>query len=322
MIFPIIGQGKTRSAGVRGTLDATLAANLPGTPRDGDRYGISVAGDFQSSVLISPVGVAFGTDDSIIWNDVLSLWTKLEGGNASEFGTFLASDGTAAAPSYSFENDPNTGMFSSAADAIGFSTNGAERLTISSSEVTIQEALVFHSGGAGITTNSTTMGMKLASYSTTVGIGAQTELMEFIVPTSAYDYRWGYGASNSLTETMFLDSANGTLKVLNNIRAGFGSAASPGLAFHSDTDTGLFRSDANDLGIATGGSVRMNITSTALTLTGVTAICAASTTSLSSLNLPDGTAPTSPADGDIWQDGSDIVVHIGGASYTLDKTAV
>lgn len=46
----------------------------------------------------------------------------------------------------------------------------------------------------------------------------------------------------------------------------------------------------------------------------------ASTTAAATLNIPSGTAPTSPADGDIWSDGSNLKVRLGGVTYTLDKT--
>jgi hypothetical protein len=42
----------------------------------------------------------------------------------------LALAGTAAAPSYSFSGDTNTGIFTDAADTIAFGTNGIERMTI------------------------------------------------------------------------------------------------------------------------------------------------------------------------------------------------
>lgn len=45
----------------------------------------------------------------------------------------------------------------------------------------------------------------------------------------------------------------------------------------------------------------------------------ASTTSRATLNIPSGTAPTTPVDGDIWSDGSDIKVRLGGTTYTLTK---
>ena len=49
-------------------------------------------------------------------------------------GTLTLEDGTESLPGLSFRDDPNTGIFSAAADTINISTGGTERLQISSSE--------------------------------------------------------------------------------------------------------------------------------------------------------------------------------------------
>jgi hypothetical protein len=46
---------------------------------------------------------------------------------------------------------------------------------------------------------------------------------------------------------------------------------------------------------------------------------AASTTAAASLCIPSGTAPSSPVNGDIWFDGTDLKLRSGGATYTLTK---
>ena len=43
----------------------------------------------------------------------------------------------------------------------------------------------------------------------------------------------------------------------------------------------------------------------------------ASTTAAASLRIRSGTAPTTPNDGDVWQDGTDIKIRIGGATKTF-----
>jgi hypothetical protein len=48
-------------------------------------------------------------------------------------GSVSLPDGTAPLPSASFASDPNTGLYSAAADTIGFSTGGAGRLTLGNS---------------------------------------------------------------------------------------------------------------------------------------------------------------------------------------------
>jgi hypothetical protein len=47
---------------------------------------------------------------------------------------------------------------------------------------------------------------------------------------------------------------------------------------------------------------------------------AAGTTARAPINLGAGVAPTSPANGDIWSDGSDLKFRAGGVTYTLTKT--
>lgn len=46
----------------------------------------------------------------------------------------------------------------------------------------------------------------------------------------------------------------------------------------------------------------------------------AGTTSLAQLNLAASTAPSSPVDGDIWFDGSDLKIRVSGVTYTLTKS--
>lgn len=50
-------------------------------------------------------------------------------------------------------------------------------------------------------------------------------------------------------------------------------------------------------------------------------VAAASTTSKASINLPSGTAPTSPTNGDIWYDGTHIQGQVNGATSQLDNTS-
>lgn len=75
----------------------------------------------------------------------------------------------------------------------------------------------------------------------------------------------------------------------------------------------------------TGGAGVVGTLTTSLTInvSGITAsakiIGSASTTSRATLNIPSGTAPSSPVDGDVWSDGSDLKVRLGGATYTLTK---
>jgi len=57
----------------------------------------------------------------------------LNTGTLTTTGAFVAPLGTVSLPSYTFSGDLNTGIWSSGADTLNFSTNGAERLRIDSS---------------------------------------------------------------------------------------------------------------------------------------------------------------------------------------------
>jgi hypothetical protein len=78
----------------------------------------------------APVGA--GAGPATITN-AFSLW--VDAGTSRFDGVILGSDGSAAVPSISFTSDPNTGLFSQAADAIGVSTGGTERLRLITSQL-------------------------------------------------------------------------------------------------------------------------------------------------------------------------------------------
>ena len=89
-------------------------------------------------------------------------------------------------------------------------------------------------------------------------------------PSTKYAYQW------------WADTTTGILKIRNSSNNGWvellqldgtltledGSASNPGLAFRDDLNTGIFSSAADNFDIATGGSVRANVSSTGLNVTG------------------------------------------------------
>jgi hypothetical protein len=79
------------------------------------------------------------------------------------------------------------------------------------------------------------------------------------------------------------------------------------------TDAG-YRLDINGTG-ATAGALR--VTGGLSLFQGGKMTIAACTTSYASLNIPSGTAPTSPANGDMWFDGTNIYIRVGGSTKTF-----
>lgn len=69
--------------------------------------------------------------------------------------------------------------------------------------------------GDGLIRTADTVGMKLAIYGTTYGIGIQNSVFQFINVLAGEKFVWGYGTSASLTETMKLVQSTKTLEVDN-----------------------------------------------------------------------------------------------------------
>ena len=88
-------------------------------------------------------------------------------------------DGSAASPGLAFATDTNTGIFTNAADKIGFATGGVERLEIGSSEV------VFNDGSNDVDfrveSNGNTHMLFVDSGNARVGIGASAPAAELDV---------------------------------------------------------------------------------------------------------------------------------------------
>jgi len=85
----------------------------------------------------------------------------------------------------------------------------------------------------------------------------------------------------------------------------------------------IYKDASNDLqiGSTSGGTQRIKVgLSNSTTTLSDKVQFKASTTALATLNIPSGTAPTTPTDGDMWSDGSNLLVRLGGITYTLTKT--
>lgn len=131
-------------------------ATPPGSPSEGDAYIIAATatGDWLGSensiaayqggawVIYAPkVGWrAWVEDESILARWDGSAWLNLVGS---------AGNGSAAAPTYSFASDPDTGMYRNAANELGFATGGSERFKIGNSQIiTSTGDVLFNNAGS------------------------------------------------------------------------------------------------------------------------------------------------------------------------------
>jgi hypothetical protein len=115
------------------------------------------SGDFRASVLGTQV-VRF-RDDSDSPPGAQSPFQVFNGMTFANVltvgyqGQFFAGDGTSAAPIYSFQNSPSTGIYSAGANTLDFSTSGARRLQIDADAITAEVAVELATGPLPPTAN-------------------------------------------------------------------------------------------------------------------------------------------------------------------------
>jgi len=134
--------------------------------------------------------------------------------------------GSAAAPSYSFSGDLNTGIFSPGADTLAFSTGGLERMRIDSSgnvgiktspesgitldvKGTLQLRRISDTLGPGLTTNSNILALQGAYYDSTEGATlAVWWNIQNIVMSTTPTYRLSFKDTNGNERLVILDNGN------------------------------------------------------------------------------------------------------------------
>jgi hypothetical protein len=103
------------------------------------------------------------------------------------------------------------------------------------------------------------------------GLGTYSVLNTFVAGTtitaSDHNENWsdiGAEITNSV-------AADGQTAMTGAFKAASGTVDAPGITFGSDTDTGLYRIGANNLGISAGGTNIINVSTTGITITGTLA---------------------------------------------------
>lgn len=173
---------------------------------------------------------------SSLSSDDHTQYTKADGTRAFT-GAQAFAVGTLALPGITFSGDTDTGIYHPAANQVAISCGNTQACLWSSSQMRVRDGSAAAPGIAWI--SATSLGFHRIN-GTTIGF-----------------------AAGSSSRIQFSDAAlTSTVPVL----APDGTVGAPAMAFSSDTDTGLFRVAENTLALATGGSNRLAVSSTAITL--------------------------------------------------------
>ena len=142
------------------------------------------------------------------------------------------SNGSAASPSFSFESDPDTGIFAPAgSNFLAIATGGSQRFTIDSTEGIVSTERYRSPDG--------TVGLPTYSFQNDTNTGIFRIGADNLGFSTAGVKRMDFTTTMNMNTNILM----GTFDItnINNARIGNGSAANPTLSFESDTDTGIFR---------------------------------------------------------------------------------
>lgn len=222
-------------------------------------------------------------------------------------GNIKAPVGTALTPAYSFANDTDTGLYRAGADEIGLAVGGTQMVGIDATGVTVNGTVLntparlevgtataspsalldFHSNGSDTTTNYDT---RITSTGGTAGTAGQGSLR---------------------FEALQVQHPNGT-------------PAAPSVTFASDLDTGIYRSAADSVAIATGGVSRLVVNNGGASVTGSFTVPAGSQ-AVPGLQFGGATNGVywTPGTGPRFVDNGEVIARIvGGTTLTTGDSVV
>lgn len=188
--------------------------------------------------------------------------------------------GTAAAPGLYFDADPDTGFYRVSANTLGLASGGVQTASFSTSAFISKYQLRAPTGSAGTPSYSfeadTATGMYYDSGTQSInysrnginfltlistGITSQAGITVDVDNASALLIRKNGAAGDIFT----VDTSSSLVKCGGQLQIPTGSLSAPGIAFSSDTDTGIYSEGTNLINLVAGGSSVLRCSTAALT---------------------------------------------------------
>ena len=195
--------------------------------------GLGVARDVYSAGIVN---ISNSTQSTAPTNGALVVSGGLGVARNSHFnGTVHVPVGTAAAPTFSFVADPNTGIFQNGADVVGITAGGSLRVSHSATTSTFSNIISLPLGSVSAAA---------LNFGT-----ANTGLFS--------------SGANSLNFTVAgsqrLDITNARIACTLPIQLSAGGQTAPQIYFSTSTQTGFYLPNSNQIGITVAGTLRQTI---------------------------------------------------------------
>lgn len=183
--------------------------------------------------------------------------------------------GSAAAPTYSFVGETDVGMYSPAADQLGFSVVGVQRLNITTTAINPLLPVAAQLGSANAPTYSFTGDSNTGAFSPGADQWAVTTggVQRLTVSTTAF--------TTSLP-----------------LYTPLGSVGAPSFSFTGDTDTGIYSPGANTVSLVTGGVEKIRLGTSPVVISPNVGLTAGNTQEL--FRVGDSRNGVSAGDGIRW----------------------
>jgi hypothetical protein len=253
----IVNATTVTATNISGTLTTASQSNITSV---GILLGLTVTGTslFDNGTALVP-SIAFTSDTNTglykIGADQIGITTN--GTLNFSFGSsqnetkqiILFPNGSVSAPTFAFSVSNTTGIYSSGSNVIDFTTGSAQRLSLSSTVMTVTNDDI--SGN-----QFQIIGRTLATKKIMLGYNTTSNFGKIEVTASTPLHIEASSLNPNTTNTIGLGTAS--LKwsdsYINKIYIADGSAVAPGLTFSSDTNTGLYSSAADQLSVSIGGT--------------------------------------------------------------------
>lgn len=221
------------AAAIATKMDSTAAAAPTAS------IGLSAVNGVLSTYMRSDAAPALSQAIVPTWTQIHTFSAKpvFNAGITVAGAAMLTLDGTVGSPAWSFTSDTNTGVYRRAADQLSLVTNGADRLVLDSTQMSVLATNAYFPDG--------TVG--------TPGITFNNDTDTGMFRGGANDLRFGVGGA------LMLQIQSTFVAPLVPLMATDGSAGAPSLTFFADQNTGLYRSGSDSMSAATNGAVHLTV---------------------------------------------------------------